>query len=96
MNTHNFPLAQWADKKAGRWVFIYIVMAFLFVLASSVAPQEDHGSEFSQAQQLEADQRSEAKQQADIDRCKSERGPGVVPRFAADGSVIDCGKRRRS
>jgi hypothetical protein len=96
MTSHNFPLAQWADKKAGRWILVYAVLIVLFLLGSSVAPQEDHGSEFIQSQQLEADQRTEAQQQSDIDRCKAERGPGVVPRFAADGSVIDCDKRRRS
>lgn len=52
MTSYNFPLAQWADKKAGRWMLIHSLLIGLFVLASSIAPMEDHGSEFSQADDM--------------------------------------------
>jgi hypothetical protein len=58
MTSHNFPLAQWADKKAGRWMLVYSLLIGLFLLASSVAPMEDHGSEFSQADEIEQAQRT--------------------------------------
>lgn len=52
MNAHTFPLAQWADQKAGRWILVYVLLIGLFLLASSIAAQEDYSSEFVQADEM--------------------------------------------
>lgn len=85
MTSHNFPLAQWADKKAGRWMLVYSLLIGLFVLASSVAPMEDHGSEFSQADDMLQAQRTADQAAADERnlalQCGGENAVGIpVPK----------------
>lgn len=96
MNTHNFPLAQWADKKAGRWIAFWLVLAIVLLLVGC----DDNGFEQALADEMEQVQRWEIRK-ADrvakqISDCIAERGPGAVPVFDEQGFVVRCVQRRKS
>ena len=97
MSTHNFPLAQWADKKAYRWIAFWLVLAIAIMYLMGC---DDHGYEQAQADDLEQAQREETRK-ADrvaqqISDCINQSGPGAAPVFDEQGFVVRCMQRRKS
>lgn len=97
MTSHNFPLAQWADKKAGRWIAFWLILAAAILMLMAC---DDNGLEQAladEAIQAQHDETWKADRVAkQISDCVDKRGPGAAPVFDEVGFVVRCEARRKS